>query len=112
MTIFAWNCKTVDAYPSYDSLTDVVYNVHWVLSAERVEGEETYSSSCYGTESISLEDLSPASFVPVEDLTNEIVTGWVEASMGAEAVAEKKASLEASLDAQINPTSVTITLGS
>lgn len=112
MTTYTWNCKTVDAYPTYEELTDVVYNVHWGLSAERVEGEDTYSSSCYGTIAISLEDISPDTFIPVDQLTNEIVTGWVESAMGEEVVAEKKASLDAQIEAQVNPTSVTITLAS
>jgi hypothetical protein len=58
-----------------------------------------------------LEDLSPDTFVPVDQLTNEMVTGWVESAMGEEAVAEKKATIDAELESQINPTTVTITIG-
>jgi len=111
MTTYTWNCKTVDAYPSYDELTDVVYNVHWILAGERTEADVTYSTSLYGTIAISLEDLSPDTFVPVDQLTNEMVTGWVESAMGEEVVAEKKATIDAELESQINPTSVTITIG-
>jgi hypothetical protein len=78
MTTYTWNCKTVDAYPSYDELTDVVYNVHWILAGERTEADVTYS---------------------------------IESAMGEEAVAEKKATIDAELESQINPTTVTITIG-
>ena len=30
---YSWNCKTVDCYPTFDDETDVVYNVHWRLTA-------------------------------------------------------------------------------
>ena len=28
-TTYDWNCRTVDCYPTDESYTDVVYNVHW-----------------------------------------------------------------------------------
>ena len=108
---YTWNCSTVDAYPSYDSLSDVVYNVHWILSGEEMVGEDAYSASVYGTISISLEDLSPATFVPVDQLTNEVVTGWVKTAMGTEEVQAKEEAVASAINAQINPTSVTITIG-
>ena len=107
MTQFSWNCRQVDAYPSYESETDVVYNVHWILNAERTEGEDVYTASVYGTQSIAI-DLSD--FVPFDELTNEMVSGWVESAMGEEGVQSKKDALEAAIQNQINPTSVTLTI--
>jgi hypothetical protein len=75
MTQFSWNCRQVDAYPSYESEADVVYNVHWILNAERTEGEDVYTASVYGTQSIAI-DLSD--FLPFDELTNEMVSGWVD----------------------------------
>ncbi len=31
-TIYNWNCKTVDVHPTEGSETDVVYNVHWIVT--------------------------------------------------------------------------------
>lgn len=107
MTQFTWNCRQVDAYPLYESEADVVYNVHWVLNAERSEGEEIYTASVYGTQSIAI-DLSD--FVPFDQLTNEMVSGWVEADMGEEEVQSKKDALDLSIDSQINPTSIALTI--
>ena len=34
MNTYTWDCKTVDVYPTHESLTDVVYNVHWRLTEQ------------------------------------------------------------------------------
>ena len=31
---YTWDVSTVDTYPSLESNADVVYNVHWRLTAE------------------------------------------------------------------------------
>ena len=108
MTQFVWNCRQVDAYPTYESEADVVYNVHWILTGESIEGEESYTSSVYGTQSISFEDITD--FIPFEDLTNEIVVGWVESAMGEDGVQNLKDSVDLAIESQINPTSVTLTI--
>ena len=113
---YNWNCKTVDVYLDYESETDVVYNVHWRLNAEssethEVDGEEVpYTASVYGTQSLSLEDIG-ADFIPFEDLTNTIVTGWVEGLMGEEEVANLKSALDSKISEEINPTTETKTIG-
>lgn len=107
MTNYIWNCRTVDVFPTYESETDVVYNVHWSLQAsEQVDGK-TYEANVYGTQSIAI-DL--ADFVPFADLTNEMVTGWVEAAMGEESVQSLKDSLNLAIESQINPTSIPLTI--
>lgn len=110
---FEWDCKTVDYYPSYEDHSDVVFNVHWRLNAisDQKDSEGVcYSAVVYGTESLSVEDLSD--FVEFADLTNEIVTGWVENVMGEEKVAELKSGLESQIDGLINPTVITGQVGS
>ena len=112
MTTFTWDCKTVDAYPSYDSLTDVVYNVHWIVNGEREHEGESYSGSCIGTIQISLEDISPSTFIPIDELTNEVVVEWTKTAMGPEEVASIEANVDAQIDNKITPQSITITLAS
>ena len=113
---YDWDCKTVDVHPTYESETDVVYNVHWRISAEsskthEVDGEEVpYTASVYGTQSLSLEDIG-TDFIPFADLTNTIVTDWVEGIMGEEEVANLKYNLDAKINDEINPTSITKTIG-
>ena len=112
---YTWDCKTVDTYPTHDSHSDVVYNVHWRLNAvsdqtHEVDGEDVhYTASVYGTHSVNADDIS--SFVPFADLTNDTVTGWVTAGMGEDEVASLKSGLDAQIALLITPTSVTKTIG-
>ena len=109
---YTWDCKTVDTYPTHDSHSDVVYNVHWRLNAESDQQDaegNNYSASVYGTHSVNADDI--ANFIPFADLTNDIVTGWVTTGMGDDEVANLKSGLDSNIDNQINPTSVTKTIG-
>ena len=109
---YTWDCKTVDTYPTHDSHSDVVYNVHWRLNAESDQQNadgNNYSASVYGTHSVNADDI--ANFIPFADLTNDIVTGWVTAGLGDDEVANLKSGLDSNIDGQINPTSVTKTIG-
>ena len=113
---YNWDCKTVDVYPTYEEHSDTVYNVHWRLNAEssethEVDGEQVpYTASVYGTQSLSLDDIG-TDFVPFADLTNEVVTGWVEGIMGEEEVANLKSALDAKITEEITPTTETKTIG-
>jgi hypothetical protein len=109
---YTWDCKTVDVYPNHDSHSDVVYNVHWRLNAESDQQDSegnNYSASVYGTHSVNADDIS--NFIPFADLTNDIVTGWVTTGMGEDEVQSLKDGLDSNIDSQINPTSVTKTIG-
>jgi len=109
---YTWDCKTVDVYPNHDSHSDVVYNVHWRLNAvsDQQDAEDNnYLASVYGTHSVNADDIE--NFVPFADLTNDLVSGWVIDGMGEDEVASLKEGLDSNIDGQINPTSVTKTIG-
>ena len=110
---YTWDVSTVDTYPTLDGNADVVYNVHWRLNAEDDANQDAdgnnWTASSYGTQSVDTSDLS--SFTAFADLTSSDVQGWVEAAMGEDAVADLKAGLDAQIEAKINPTSVTKTIG-
>jgi hypothetical protein len=110
---YTWNVSTVDTYPTLESNADVVYNVHWRLTAEDDANQDAdgnnWTATSYGTQSVDTSDLS--SFTSFADLTSSDVQGWVEAAMGADAVTALKAGLDAQIEAKINPTSVTKTIG-
>ena len=103
---YSWDCSTVDTYPSQDELADVVYNVHWRLTGTDESGE--HSATVIGTQTV---EVDPDNFIAFEDLTNEIVTGWVEAAMGEERVAELMSSVDSQIADKIAPKSVTKTIG-
>ena len=110
---YTWNVSTVDTYPTLDGNADVVYNVHWRLNAEDDANQDAdgnnWTATSYGTQSVDTSDLS--SFTSFADLTSSDVQGWVETAMGEEAVTALKAGLDAQIEAKINPTSVTKTIG-
>ena len=110
---YTWDVSTVDTYPTLESNADVVYNVHWRLTAEDDANQDAdgnnWTATVYGTQSVDTSDLS--NFTAFADLTSSDVQGWVEAAMGADAVQSLKDGLDAQIEAKINPTSVTKTIG-
>ena len=115
---YAWDCKTCDTYPTKSGKSNVVHNVHWRLIAtdgsntyKDSEGNDVnYSSSMYGTQAVSTDDLS--SFKNWSSLTNADVQGWVETALGSDEVTAMKASLDADIAEKVTPTSVTKTISS
>ena len=111
-TVYNWNCKTVDVHPTEAGQTDVVYNVHWIVTgiSDELDLEgNTYQSTSIGTQTVSLDPESE--FIPFKDLTNETVVGWTKNTMGAEQVTSIEAGIQQAIDLEINPTSVTMTIG-
>lgn len=72
---------------------------HWRVS--KTDGAAT--GSCYGTISFPHKDHNDPTFIPYEDLTEEIVIGWVKDEMGANQVAAYEAAVQGQIDAQVNP---------
>jgi len=96
-----WDVSIVDVYPRQEDYSNVVYNVHWRVTKE--DGE--YTSSTYGTQILSTSDIG--NFVPFDELTTEIIEGWVFTAMGDEEVAKTEAYLDFLIGLQKNPISVT-----
>ena len=109
---YTWDVSTVDTYPTKDSKSDVVYNVHWRLTATDDTNKDSdgnnWTATSYGSQGVDTSDLS--SFTAFADLKASDVQGWVEAALGADEVTAKKAGLDAQIAEKITPTSVTKTL--
>ena len=111
-TTYDWNCRTVDCYPTDGEYTDVVYNVHWIVtgtSDQKDPDDNFYTATSIGTQIISTSDLS--GFTPFDDLTNADAVAWTKAAMGAEQVTALETNLQSQIDLEITPTSVTLTIG-
>jgi hypothetical protein len=103
---YSWRINALDTYPSRDSLTDVVYNIHWGLVATSDQIDESgnaYTANSIGTQVIAAPDADD--FTAFNDLTQDIVETWLEASELD--VDEIKAKLDARITEKITPTSVT-----
>ena len=99
---YTWSVNTLDREIS----DGVVYTVHWSLAASRPNPDpsgEAYTTGAYGTQGYQA-DPTAKSFVPYEDLTEEICIGWVQDSLGEETVESMESGLSANLDEQENPT--------
>jgi hypothetical protein len=91
-SITAMNCSTTEQNP------DTVIVVHYTCAGT----DGTYNASIYSTCSVP----SPTgSFTPYSELTQEQVLGWVWANGVSKEATE--ATVEAQLQAQINPPVVT-----
>lgn len=100
-----WNVVQLDCYPDVDGEVDVVFTVHWTLTGTETQGETEYTGSVYG--SVGITHDAEAQFIPYNELTKEVVVGWVKAAMGAEQVAAYEANVAQQIADQKNPPVVT-----
>jgi hypothetical protein len=71
-----------------------VVTVHYTVTAT----EDTYSASTYGTVGYTQEP--GETYIPYADLTEAVVVGWVQTSLGKDTV---EASLQSQIDLQKHP---------
>lgn len=77
---YNWNTLEVEVFNSLDGNKDVVYNVKYeILISENGTGVALLKEQ-------ELEVSSITEFIPFEDLTNEIVIGWVKNVLGESGV--------------------------
>jgi len=103
---YFWTINPLEAYPTASGETDVVFTAHWQLHATETVGETTYTAQSIGTQGVTY--TSGSAFVPFEELTLELVQGWVENAMGTGSVDNIKTSLATNIANQITPTVVTL----
>ena len=111
---YLWDVKTCDTYPTKSGKSNVVYNVHWRLTATDDANNDAdgnpQTAGVYGSQSLDTSDLS--SFTNWSSLDAAKVQSWVETAIGADEVAELKSGLDNQIAEKITPTSVTKTLSS
>ena len=103
---YTWQINALDTNPTQGDLTNVVYNIHWELIATSDQTDSdgnAYTADSIGTQTIAAP--SSGSFTAFEDLTQEIVEGWLENSdLDIQAI---KTNLNSQITEAITPTSVT-----
>jgi hypothetical protein len=90
MTTFNWTIQQMERLTS----DGFVVTVHYNVSAT----DDTYQASTYGTTSYT--QTPGETYIPYEDLTQDVVVGWVQEALGKDTV---EASLQGQIDAQKNP---------
>ena len=106
MINYKWIISSLDSYPkNAEGLTDVICLVHWRYQAEQVQDDKTYFAEVYGASSVPSPD--PADFVPYEEVTYEMVCGWLESILDMESL---NANLDSQIADQITPKIITLPL--
>jgi hypothetical protein len=91
-TNYSWKIANLER----ETADGFVFTVHYTVNAD----DGTYSAGAYG--SLGLE--RPDNLIPFDQLTEEVVVGWVKEKFGDEKVAEIEAALQAQLDEKHAPT--------
>lgn len=94
MITYNWAVNSLTAYPKYAELTDVVFQVAWVLSAT----DGTYNSAAYG--SVDVTYVPGTVYTPYDQLTLDQVNGWVADALGPDGIAKAQADCDAAIEAQ------------
>jgi hypothetical protein len=99
---YKWTINALDAKVAVeDGNENVVYTVHWGLTA--TDETEEYSVSSIGTHGV---EYDADNFTAYADLTEEQVIGWLEAGLDVESI---KAGLDAQIEKLITPIDITYT---
>ena len=93
-----WIIEDFTCKSNVNGLIDVAYVVHWRRRATETVGEKFYNVDEYGACSIGEPDAN--SFIPFNELTEDVVISWVEAIEDVEAIDRK---LDERIEAQKNP---------
>ena len=84
-----------------DIATGGVQVAHWRVTESETVGDDAFTASAYGTVGFT-PDASADDFVAYDDLTEEVVMGWVHAEVDKDAT---EAALTANIEGQKNPVS-------
>ena len=95
--IYNWQFSPLQSYPTASGQTNVVFSVNWQVNATT----ESYSARATGVQPVYYN--SESVFIPFNELTKDIVYGWVTSSMGEETYNNITASLIQQIENQINP---------
>jgi len=98
--IYNWqvtNLYTLDTVSEAGYVVTVLYEV---VGVETVRGTE-YTASL--SNSAQFEVTEGSTYIPYEDLTNEIVVGWIQSELGEDGVNNLQASVEGMINSEINP---------
>ena len=100
-----WFINQMESLPSDQNLKDFVICVHWNRNAKETINGVEYFASVYGSQSFSKDDVS--NFIPYEELTYEIVCGWLDSTLDVEAL---DLNLDAQIENQVNPPVIVLPL--
>ena len=96
MTQYTWNVTAL-----YTETIDGEQNYVVIANYEVVGVDGEYTAALSNIARFSTASVTP--FVPYEDLTNDIVIGWIQDELGVDGVSNLEACIQGQIDSQINP---------
>ena len=109
---YQWFVTNMDCYPQDADQTNVVYKVYYYVEAfssethavTQADGSITqnlYQATICGEQDFTYTAGSP--YTPYDQLTNDMVVGWIQSALGTDGVATIIAKLDTMIADQINP---------
>ena len=89
---FNWVISQLNSIPSINGMDKVISIIHYRAQKQYEEDVVHFTADQYGA--LAVDAPHEASFTPYDEVTKEMVEGWLESSLDTEAI-------EANLDAQI-----------
>jgi len=90
---FNWVITCLDSIPNLNGMEKVINTIHWrAMKNCNTNNENDFFVDTYGA--LAVDAPHEASFTPYDEVTKEMVEGWLTAGLDTEAI-------EANLDAQI-----------
>jgi predicted metal-dependent TIM-barrel fold hydrolase len=97
MNTYTWKVQQLDCYPTAESQTNVVFAVHYQVSAT----DGTHTMNSIGVQLLTYTAGNP--FTLFEQLTEETIIDWVKTAIGAEQVTSIQANLDTQIANLVNP---------
>jgi hypothetical protein len=94
---YSWELNPLESYPTASGHNNVVFSVHWQVNATT----GSYWQSEIGVQPLTYN--SESVFIPFNELTKDIVFGWVTESMSSGSVDGIYRALYRKINDQINP---------
>jgi len=101
---YVWTVQSMQCYPTYQELTDVVFIVGSLVTATDNSDPPNVTSTNIAT-SIVYDPADP--FIPYNELTPNIVNKWVQDMLGTDGVDAIQSILDTQMENIINPPVVT-----
>ena len=89
-----WSIQKLGCFPNYNNTENVVHTLLWNVSASRVVGENTFTTSQSSTVDVAISD---GPYIPFSELTEQNVLDWLFDALG-----NSKLTIEASLELELD----------
>ena len=99
---YTWTTNRLTAYKVYEDFSDTVYKIQWTLQGSETVDDIQYKSQSSGEVELSLDSLSPSSYVAKNDITEENAVSWVQSALGDTYITEIKKNIKAEVDKKKN----------